>query len=32
MKDSLSGVAALVQEVFTRTCVNGDEEDKISYW
>jgi len=32
MQDSLSGVAALVKEVFTRTRVNGDEEDKISYW
>jgi len=31
-RDSLSGVAALVKEVFTRTRVYGDEEDKISYW
>ncbi len=31
-QDSLSGVAALVKEVFTRTRVYGDEEDKISYW
>jgi len=31
-QDSLSGVAALVKEVFTRTRVCGDEEDKISYW
>ena len=27
-----SGVAALVKDVFTRTRVYGDEEDKISYW
>jgi hypothetical protein len=27
-----SGVAALVKDVFTRTPVYGDEEDKISYW
>ncbi|MDP2601496.1 MAG: hypothetical protein Q8S00_02750 [Deltaproteobacteria bacterium] len=32
MQDSLSGVAAQVKEVFTRTRVNGDEEDKISDW
>lgn len=32
MPDSLSGVAAQVKEVFTRTRVNEDEEDKISYW
>ena len=32
MQDSLSGVAAQVKEVFTRTRVNEDEEDKISYW
>jgi hypothetical protein len=31
-QDSLSGVAALVKEVFTRTRIYGDEEDKISYW
>ena len=31
-QDSLSGVAALVKDVFTRTRVYGDEEDKISYW
>ena len=31
-QDSLSRVAALVKEVFTRTHVYGDEEDKISYW
>jgi hypothetical protein len=31
-QDSLSGVAALVKEVFTRTRVYGDEEDKSSYW
>jgi hypothetical protein len=31
-QDSLSGVAALVKELFTRTRVCGDEEDKISYW
>jgi hypothetical protein len=31
-QDSLNGVAALVKEVFTRTRVYGDEEDKISYW
>jgi hypothetical protein len=31
-QDSLSGVAALVKEVFTRTRVYGDAEDKISYW
>jgi len=31
-QDSLSGVAALVKDVFTRTQVYGDEEDKISYW
>jgi hypothetical protein len=31
-QDSLSGVAALVKAVFTRTRVYGDEEDKISYW
>jgi hypothetical protein len=31
-RDSLSGVAALVKEVFTRTRSHGDEEDKISYW
>ncbi|HEU4340310.1 MAG TPA: hypothetical protein VFU31_01940 [Candidatus Binatia bacterium] len=31
-RDSLSGVAALAKEVFTRTLVYGDEEDKISYW
>jgi hypothetical protein len=31
-QDSLSVVAALVKEVFTRTRVYGDEEDKISYW
>ena len=29
---SLNGVAALVKDVFTRTRVYGDEEDKISYW
>ena len=27
-----SEVAALVKEVFTKTRVYGDEEDKISYW
>ena len=31
-QESLSGVAAMVKEVFTRTRVNGDERDKISYW
>jgi hypothetical protein len=31
-QDSLSGVAALVKEVFTKPRVYGDEEDKISYW
>jgi hypothetical protein len=31
-RDSLSGVAALVKEVFTRTRSHGDEEDKPSYW
>ena len=31
-QDSLSGVAALVKEVFTGTRVYGDEENKISYW
>jgi hypothetical protein len=31
-QDSLSGVAALVKEVFTKTRVYGDEEAKISYW
>ena len=31
-QDSLSGVAALVKRVLTRTRVYGDEEDKISYW
>jgi hypothetical protein len=31
-QDSLNGVAALVKDVFTRTRVYGDEEDKISYW
>jgi hypothetical protein len=31
-QDSLSRVAALVKEVFTRTRVYGDEENKISYW
>jgi hypothetical protein len=31
-QDSLSGVAAQVKEVITRTRVNGDEEDKIGYW
>jgi hypothetical protein len=31
-QDSLSGVAALVKEVFTKTRVYGDAEDKISYW
>jgi hypothetical protein len=29
---SFSEVAALVKEVFTKTRVYGDEEDKISYW
>ena len=31
-QDSLSGVAALVKDVFTRTRVYGDEEGKLSYW
>ena len=31
-QDSFSGVAALVKEVFTRTRVYGDDEDKLSYW
>lgn len=31
-QDSLHGVAALVKEFFTRTCVYGGEEDRISYW
>ena len=31
-QDSLSGVAAQLREIFTRTRVNGNEEDKISYW
>jgi hypothetical protein len=31
-QDSLSRVAALVKEVFTRTRVYGDQEGKHSYW
>jgi hypothetical protein len=31
-QDSLSRVAALVKEVFTRTRVYGDQESKLSYW
>ena len=31
-QDSFGGVAALVQEVFTRTRVYGDEEGRLSYW
>ena len=31
-RDSLSGVEALIKEVFTKTRVYGDEEDKISDW
>jgi hypothetical protein len=31
-QDSLSRVAALVKEVFTRTRVYGDQEGKLSYW
>jgi len=31
-QDSFGGVAALVKEVFTRTRVCEDEEDKTSYW
>ena len=31
-QDSLSGVAALVREFFTRTRVDRDKENRISYW
>jgi hypothetical protein len=31
-QDSLSGVAALVKEVFTGTRGYGDDENKLSYW
>jgi len=31
-QDSLSGVAALVSEVLTRTRIDGAEKDKLSYW
>ena len=31
-QDSLSGVTALVKDVFTRTRVSGDKEGKLSYW
>ena len=31
-QDSLSGIAEMVKEVFTRTRVDGAERDKLSYW
>ena len=31
-RDSLSGVAGLVKDVFTRTRVDGAEKDKLSHW
>jgi len=31
-QDSLSGIAGMVKEVFTRTRVDGAEKDKLSYW
>ena len=31
-QDSLSGIAELVKEIFTRTRVDGAGKDKLSYW
>ena len=31
-QDSLSRIAALVKDVFTRIRVYGDQESKLSYW
>jgi hypothetical protein len=31
-QDSLTGIAELVKEIFTRTRVDGAEKDKLSYW
>ena len=31
-QDSLSGVTALVKEVFTKAYGNGAKKDKLSYW